>query len=271
MSDGKQENNSANKTSLSEIKKKKNLKLKIPQGNKPLTHEGEERNEDKKEPKEILSQRIESKNVINDTKDNKNRNYRYNQQNNQKQYSLTPTPLAKGSKTNMSQDGFFKEPLPAQSDIENKDKNYPGYMTPMTPVNFEQFTGKKTQRDNNNNNYMVSPLLSDQNMCFFMRTPNYSSITPTPNGPSQFDFLSPGNGESPYGGLINFFNGKGMNQNNPHQGSTFQNTTINQNINANINLNSNSNSNHNSNSFTISNPSGSITSSINISLSKSDD
>ena len=271
MSDGKQENNSANKTSLSEIKKKKNLKLKIPQGNKPLIHQEEGSNKDKQEPKEILSQRIQSRNVDSKGIKNSNRNYIHNQTNNQKLYSLTPTPLAKGSKTTMSQDGFFKEPLPAQSDIENKDKNYPGYMTPMTQINFEQFKKKKTQRDNNNNNYMISPLLSDQNMCFFMRTPNYSSVTPTPNNPSQFDFLSPGNGESPYGGLINFFNGKGMNQNPPHQGSNYQNTTINQNINANINLNSNSNSNHNSNSFTISNPNGSITSSINISLSKSDD
>ena len=58
MSDGKQENNSANKTSLSESKKKKNLKLKIPQGNKPLIHQEEESNKDKKEPKEILRKRI---------------------------------------------------------------------------------------------------------------------------------------------------------------------------------------------------------------------
>ena len=288
------------KKSLSEIIKKKNFNIKIP-NNQKVDQNEMVKSVSKTKTKFTVkantlknSQNIKNNSTTIQSNNNNlspannqnsinrsilNQNYMYKQNNNnnninnqnQKYFGNTQTPRSKANPTTPNLGMFFKEPLPTQVEIDNKDKTFQGYMNPITPIPYEQMTGKKTQRDNN---FLYSPLITDQNMCFFLRTPNYASITPTPNGHTQFDFLSPGTIDSPYG-FLNFFNNsnnaKTNNQNNILSNQNFQNkvqpennNNVNNPTNPNIN---NNNSNNNSNSFTLSNPSGSVTNSIIISKS----
>lgn len=284
--------NTPGKKSISEIIKKKNFNIKIPnsQGveqnevvkNDPITktklevkENSSKRSQNKKKNTNTIKSPCNNLSPVNN-KGTMNRNILMLRQNNnnnlngqnQKYFGNTQTPRSKANPNTPNLGMFFKEPLPTQLETENKDKTFQGYMNPITPISYEQLTGKKTQRDNN---FLYSPLITDQNMCFFLRTPNYASITPTPNGHTQFDFLSPGTIDSPYG-FFNFFNNNNVktnSQNNIISNQNFQNKGQPENNNNNniTNPNINNNSNNNSNSFSLSNPSGSITNSIIISKS----